>query len=197
MEKVILTTSQLNQLAYHHPTLSPSFGGTFPCDGLPDHPPRDRDEGYIVNTDPTGEPGRHWLGLWVSGNACELFDSFALDLDTYETTEPLKTWLTASIQVRDAKRTERAIVAQSELRRTRPHVSGGQIARTEPVGVSKAMVSSRLRGQRPSRGSMGQRLDHERTSLAEGGATPGRTRHVPIERGRASSVLRSIVLRSR
>ena len=93
MEKVILTTSQLNQLAYHHPTLSPSFGGTFPCDGLPDHPPRERDEGYIVNTDPAGEPGRHWLGLWVSGNACELFDSFALDLDTYETTEPLKTWL--------------------------------------------------------------------------------------------------------
>ena len=93
MEKVILTTSQLNQLAYHHPTLAPMYGGTVPCDGLPDHPPRERDEGYIVNTDPSGEPGRHWLGLWVSGNACELFDSFALDLDTYETTEPLKMWL--------------------------------------------------------------------------------------------------------
>ena len=102
----------------------------------------------------------------------------------------------ASIQVRDAKRTERAIVAQSELRRTRPHVSSGQIARTESVGVSKAMVSSRLRGQRPSRGSMGQRLDHERASLAVGSETTRGSRHVPIERGRASSVLRSIVLRS-
>ena len=104
--------------------------------------------------------------------------------------------VTASIQVRDAKRTERAIVAQSELRRTRLDVSGGQIARTEHVGVSKAMVSSRLRGQRPSRRSMGQRSDHERTSLAEGGATPRRSGHVQVKRGRASFVLRSIVLRS-
>ena len=93
MEKVILTTSQLNQLAWHHPTLSVSFYGTVPCDGLPSNPDTTRPQGYIVNTDPAGQPGQHWLGVWTEGNACEVFDSFALDLQTYRTTAPLQTWL--------------------------------------------------------------------------------------------------------
>ena len=93
MEKVILTTSQLNQLAFHHPTLAPHFGGTVPCDGLPKDPVRDRSVGFIVNTDPRGQPGRHWLGLWTDGNRCELFDSFALSLESYGTTQPLQEWM--------------------------------------------------------------------------------------------------------
>ena len=93
MEKVILTTSQLNQLAFHHPTLAPMFGGTVPCDGLPSDPDMGRPTGYVVNTDPAGQPGQHWLGVWTDGNACEVFDSFALDLDTYGTTDPLIHWL--------------------------------------------------------------------------------------------------------
>ena len=95
MEKVILTTSQLNQLAFHHPTLVPFFYGTVPCDGLPERPDTSRSMGYIVNTDPSGQPGRHWLGVWTNDkNACEVFDSFALPLETYGTTTPLKRWLT-------------------------------------------------------------------------------------------------------
>ena len=93
MEKVILTTSQLNQLAFHHPTLATSFYGTVPCDGLPDIPDVSRPQAYIVNTDPSGQPGQHWLGVWTEENACEVFDSFALDLKTYGTTEALQTWL--------------------------------------------------------------------------------------------------------
>ena len=93
MEKVILTTSQLNQLACHHPTLSPFFYGTVPCDGLPSNPTRRQKRGYIVNTDPAGEPGQHWLGVWTDGNACEVFDSFALDLETYGSAGPLEKWL--------------------------------------------------------------------------------------------------------
>ena len=93
MEKVILTTSQLNQLAFHHPTLAVSFYGTVPCDGMPSNPDTSRPQGYIVNTDPAGQPGQHWLGVWTTEKSCEVFDSFALDLNTYGTTAPLKTWL--------------------------------------------------------------------------------------------------------
>ena len=92
MEKLILTTSQLNQLAFHHPTLASSFYGTVPCDRLPSKPVR-RPTGYVVNTDPSGEPRQHWLGVWAEGNTCEVFDSFALDLETYGTTQPLQAWL--------------------------------------------------------------------------------------------------------
>ncbi len=83
----------MNQLAFHHPTLAPSFYGTVPCDGLPSDPNASRPQGYVVNTDPAGQPGQHWLGVWTDGNACEVFDSFALDLTTYGTTEPLQAWL--------------------------------------------------------------------------------------------------------
>ncbi len=93
MEKVILNTSDLNQLAFHHPTLAIHFQGTFPCDKLPRPRTLDNPRGFIVNTDPSDMPGRHWLGLWMNGNKCEVMDSFALDLEMYETTLPLKKWL--------------------------------------------------------------------------------------------------------
>ena len=93
MEKVILTTSQLNQLAFHHPTLASHFGGTVPCDGLPKDPERRRPMGYVVNTDPRGQPGLQWLGVWTHGNRCQVFDSFALPLDAYGTTRPLQDWI--------------------------------------------------------------------------------------------------------
>ena len=94
MEKVILTTSQLNQLARHHPTLAPHYYGAVPCDGLPEHPMElQQPKGYIVNTDPTGEPGQHWIGAWTDGNTCEVFDSFALDLPLYQTAQPFQDWL--------------------------------------------------------------------------------------------------------
>ena len=116
MEKVILTTSQLNQLAFHHPTLAPSFFGTVLCDGLPSDPDVSLPTGYIVNTDP---------GTW-----------------------------------------------------------------------SRDVVASRLRGQRPSRGTVGQRLDFQGTSLADGSPIARRSEHVSFSGRRASSVLRSNVLLS-
>ena len=193
----MLTTSQLNQLAYHHPTLSPLFGGTFPCDGLPDHPPRERDEGYIVNTDPAGEPGRHWLGLWVSGNACELFDSFALDLDTYETTAPLKTWLRHQFKY---------VTQNGQSVQSLHNQSCGGYALMFLVAKSQGQSLSEFQKQWSRHdyvandhrvGQWVKDSDHERTSLAEGSADyPRRSRHVSIERGRASFVLRSIVLRA-
>ena len=78
MEQVALTNTQLDQLASQ-------YGGALPCDRLPSPPPTATPRGYIVNTDPAGQPGRHWLGVWTDGNACEILDSYALPLDVYET----------------------------------------------------------------------------------------------------------------
>ena len=69
------------------------FYGTVPCDGLPETPETTRPVCCVVNTDPTGQPGQHWLGVFTDGNTCEVFDSFALDLLTYGTTQTLKEWL--------------------------------------------------------------------------------------------------------
>ena len=76
-------------LARHDPRLEPHFYGTVPCSKLPRHPQKDRSVGYIVNTNPHDRPGRHWIALWTTPeNVCEIFDSYALPLQVYETTQP-------------------------------------------------------------------------------------------------------------
>ena len=196
MEKVILTTSQFNQLAFHHPTLATSFYGTVPCDGLPSNPDVSRPRGYIVNTDPAGQPGQHWLGVWTEGNACEVFDSFALDLDTYGTTEPLQTWL---------RRHFKYVTSNGQSVQSLHNQSCGghalmflvaKIARAESDEFPPDVVSSRLRGQRSSRGTVGQRLDFQGTTLATRRLIARRTRHLSFSGRRASLVLRSSVLLS-
>lgn len=95
MEKVTLNNVQLDILAKSDPELKPYFYGTIACDELPSRPRRNRPQAYIVNTDPAHLPGRHWISLWTEcGNVCEVMDSYALPLDTYKTTQPLKDWLT-------------------------------------------------------------------------------------------------------
>ena len=94
MEKIILNNVQLDFLARHDPRLEPHFYGTVPCDKLPRHPQKDRSVGYIVNTDSHDRPGRHWIALWTTPeNVCEIFDSYVLPLQVYETTQPLIDWI--------------------------------------------------------------------------------------------------------
>ena len=93
MEKVALNNVQLDQLADSQPTLRPYFYGTRPCDRLPDCPDKKGPVAYIVNTDRQGQPGRHWLALWTQDDECEVLDSYALPLETYQTTGPLLLWL--------------------------------------------------------------------------------------------------------
>ena len=93
MEKVSLNNVQLDHLARSHPSLGPHFYGTVPCDRLPDSPEKCGPLGYIVNTDPQGQPGRHWIALWTQNNVCELMDSYALPLETYLSTGPLREWI--------------------------------------------------------------------------------------------------------
>ena len=90
MEKVALNNIQLDHLAKAVALLKPYFYGTVACDRLPSRPIKKEACWYIVNTDPHNRPGRHWLALWThSGNVCEVMDSYALPLESYETTEPL------------------------------------------------------------------------------------------------------------
>ena len=93
MEKIVLNNVQLDFLARHDPILCPHFYGTVACDKLPRRPRKDVPVGYIVNTDPHDMPGKHWIALWTHGQVCEVMDSYALPLRTYETTAPLEKWL--------------------------------------------------------------------------------------------------------
>ena len=93
MEKVALNNVQLDRLAQSQPTLKPYFYRTRPCDRLPTSPDKKGPVAYIVNTDLEGQPGRHWIALWTCDNACENLDSYALPLETYQTTAPLQSWL--------------------------------------------------------------------------------------------------------
>ena len=47
---------------------------------------------YIVNTDPAGELGQHWLGLWTEQNKCEIFDSYGLPQHVYKDPDLHQWW---------------------------------------------------------------------------------------------------------
>ena len=48
---------------------------------------------YIVKTDPSHEPGRHWITLWTEGNVCQVMYSYGVSLDVYGTADPIKEWI--------------------------------------------------------------------------------------------------------
>ena len=91
MEFVALSTQELNAMADQDPLLKKVFEGTGPCDGLPRHPKKKAC--YIVNTDPEGKPGEHWIALWTENNVCEVMDSYGLPLEWYPYTQPLINWI--------------------------------------------------------------------------------------------------------
>ena len=63
MEFVPLSDTVLSYLAQDDRELKPYFCGVFPADKLPPVSKK-RVNAYIVNTDPAGESGEHWLGIW-------------------------------------------------------------------------------------------------------------------------------------
>lgn len=92
MEFVPLSSRVLTFLAMSDPHLKKYFHGTHPADKLPKNPVKAVSTGYIVNTDPAGKPGEHWLAIWTKGDVCEVFDSYGLPLTTY--TDPnLQKWI--------------------------------------------------------------------------------------------------------
>ena len=59
--------------------------GVYPLDRVPTEPPRR--SCLVVNSDPAGEPGTHWLALFV-GDKIEFFDSFGQEPGLYSLTIP-------------------------------------------------------------------------------------------------------------
>lgn len=93
MEGVALINVQLDMLAENDKDLKNFYCGAVACDKLPNNPHTNSPRAYIVNTDPYGKPGQHWIALWTKGNKCEVMDSYGVPLDVYGTTEPLQSWL--------------------------------------------------------------------------------------------------------
>lgn len=83
MEFVPFTTQQLSYLAKQDPCLAPMFAGVFAADELPGVPELWSKRAYIVNTDPMGQPGTHWLAIFTHKHTCEIMDSYGLPLQWY------------------------------------------------------------------------------------------------------------------
>lgn len=83
MEWMALTDADLRQLARTDPKLKRVFVRVFPENRLPPKPTKTCRAAYIVNTDPEGEPGKHWIAIWTNRTGCEVMDSYGLPLEGY------------------------------------------------------------------------------------------------------------------
>lgn len=68
--------------------LTPGFQGVFPCDHLPNAEPF---TSFIVNTDPSAEPGDHWIAIYISEKTLYFFDSFGRKIDDFK--DPFKSYM--------------------------------------------------------------------------------------------------------
>ena len=68
-----MNTEQIEQLCRSDQVLSPKFGGVFSRDNLPDL--AEDAKFYVCNTDPSSEPGDHWVVLHAAAEGGEYFDS--------------------------------------------------------------------------------------------------------------------------
>ena len=105
MELIPLSTTELETLAREDCQLRPHFRGVFAADRLPRASP---DGGYIVNTDPHDQPGRHWLGLWVDKTQCQVLDSYGLPPRVYDDPD-LHLWLSQFATVVHSDKTLQAL----------------------------------------------------------------------------------------
>ena len=82
----------LRALAWEDPQLRRVFQDVYPADQLPRSPTKTVRAAYIVNNDPAGEPGQHWLGLWTEKKKCEIFGSYGLPLQVYKDPDLHQWW---------------------------------------------------------------------------------------------------------
>ena len=107
MELVPLSDRQLTALAKRDPVLRRVFWGVYPEDQLPplrQTAGRQTHRAMIVNTDPKGEPGRHWLDfgrylrdprqLWPSYGYVRSTSCLGMDLALFSRHPPQRAKLT-------------------------------------------------------------------------------------------------------
>ena len=68
-----MNTKQIEQVCRSDQVLSPKFGGVFSRDNLPDLAVDAKF--HVCNTDPSLEPGDHWVVLHAAAEGGEYFDS--------------------------------------------------------------------------------------------------------------------------
>ena len=75
-----MNTEELHYLLQADSIMSEQCWGIFAADGLP---PTLLPGGYIVNTEPVDEAGKHWIVLWKTSKELEFFDSLGQPPWTY------------------------------------------------------------------------------------------------------------------
>lgn len=69
-----MRTSQLTSLLRKHNATRKVFKGVYPCDRIPNSVPSPA--ALIANTDPDGQPGRHWVAYYFTPSTVYFFDSY-------------------------------------------------------------------------------------------------------------------------
>ena len=69
-----MRTSQLARLLNTHKVTRKVFKGVYPCNRIPRTLPKTT--AFIVNTDPDGKPGRHWIAYYCTPSHIYFFDSY-------------------------------------------------------------------------------------------------------------------------
>jgi hypothetical protein len=78
-QKRTMDNNTIDHILKNHPDIQHKFGGVFACDQLPtDH--GNTEKFYVINTDPSDEPGSHWCCVYKSPidglQNDEYFDSY-------------------------------------------------------------------------------------------------------------------------
>lgn len=78
-----MNTTQILTALKNDPVTANKFCGVFPSDQLPEHI-ETFPCGIVANTDPSGEPGTHWITFYLSSrHKAEFFDSFGKPPEYY------------------------------------------------------------------------------------------------------------------
>ncbi len=79
-----MNTSQLTYIMKNSPVTSKAFVGVFAADQLPSVARLQLPAAYIINTEPGGASGEHWLGIFQETmDTMEFFDSFGRPLTEF------------------------------------------------------------------------------------------------------------------
>lgn len=77
-----LTNIDIDKIMEKLGAIKYGFEGTIPIDKIDDIKPRMKPFSFIVNTDPSDKPGRHWIAIYIdpkNEKSLEIFDSFGED----------------------------------------------------------------------------------------------------------------------
>ena len=77
-----MDTTQIDYVLKQHPSIRTYYGGTYPSDALPRDIGLDK-QCFVVNVDPSSQPGSHWVAFYFEGGKGEFFDSYGNEPSFY------------------------------------------------------------------------------------------------------------------